>query len=273
MGLYAEALKKIETIENAQTAFAAAGQSVKQTPGIDNFPLPMMPQALAPEIARLQERIDYLLPNRPSRVIGFCGVSGGEGSSTIAYLLSLLYARQGYPFAQQQNRNGQTGYLRSLRKTHHLLLVDANVHAPRLHTFFGLPREDGLVEMIETDLQLNEATAWISGREFAVLTAGKHPRAATHIFRSSRLTQLLRRAREAFYTIILDFSAILQHPDILTLAEMLDGVVLISRAEATRMQDLIRASQLLEQNHARVLGVVVNRFREVVKVPFKNKQP
>ncbi len=252
MGLYSEALRKIQTGHKRY--------AITDTWKTQPVSLPNIPRGMADDIRRLQERIDYLLPNRPSRVVGLCGVDRGVGNTTIAYMLSLQYARIGYPFFCHGVNQWVDRRPMGMRKTHHLLLLDANLHAPGLHVFFGRRRETGLVDIIEQDLPWSEAASWIQPGEFALITAGRTPDAATHIFKSSRLPQFIRRAREIFYTIIIDFAAVLHHPDLMALGESLDGVVLVAAARSSRVEALQKTRALLDEKGIKILGVVLNRM-------------
>ncbi len=53
-------------------------------------------------------------------------------------------------------------------------------------------------------------------------------------------------------------------PDSLALAAKVDGVILVTESEKTRIDEARRAKQDLERAGARILGVVVNRHTDYV---------
>lgn len=272
--MYAEALAKAGQEEHVRRAGrvnlrGAAGAS-PATYAISNelHELPKIPPELQGDIDAVQETLEYLHAGTASRVVALCGCSGHDGCSTLAHFLATNYALTSSNLQQRSGRfsagmvAASPGQLSPGIKS--TLLIDANLRAPALHARFNLRKEKGLVEIIEDDLDLDRAVKWILPETLAVLTAGREPSAISDIFKTQRMRTLVQRSGRKFSRVIFDCPAITRHADILPFAEELDGVVLVAASGRTRAEEIQRAHQLLEQKNARVLGIVLNRYREVV---------
>lgn len=261
MGTYSKALEKAaregRILRNgrdfAQPPPASAAAS-GTAPASRRFRVPSMPAGLRRELEMLRERIEYSLANKQTRVIALCGVNGREGCTTITAHLSLLYANRESPPA-----NGTPGLSPATGVRFQVLLVDGNVHTPGLHSIFAAERGHGLADIIVDQLDTNQGVQWIVPNVHALIAAGRPVPAASEVFKSSRLEALLKKARRSFRTIIFDCAAINVHPDVLSLASLIDGVVLVVREGHSTIDEVQRAKTLLEKHQANILGVALCR--------------
>jgi len=78
----------------------------------------------------------------------------------------------------------------------------------------------------------------------------------------------MTQAREAYDMVIIDTSAILptnrSMVDPVTFSKAADGIVLLVLNYVTPKQDVKRAYMILETSGARVLGVVVNQWKNPI---------
>ena len=274
MGIYTEALRKAQSegrfdVKNIQhNEFVENGANtngVNQNNGL--IVAPQIPYEITQNIRQLQERIEYLNPKKLSRTIAICGVNGAEGASTIAYYLAQAYAHSAPP---QGNRQVATnGVMNRNRKIHNLLLIDANLHKPSMHNFFGIDVQPGLADIVEDNAELSRCTKWIEQHEFAVVPAGRNTHSITDIFKSKSYSMFLKKARQSFSTIIIDYSAMMEHPDILTTLPLFEGIVLVARHQHTKMDDLRQTKMILEQREGKILGVVLNRKKHLMPKTFR----
>ncbi|MCA9735346.1 MAG: CpsD/CapB family tyrosine-protein kinase [Deferribacteres bacterium] len=257
MGLYTEAFKKAQDdgrfdssfhgnnvfAENLNTALPVkrSQYTVASTLSVGNY------QA----IGRLHEKIEYLLPTGASRVIAFCGCSGNEGTSAVAHNLSAYYA---------QHANHKSVSIPNSGKSvpHNILLIDCNLHSPQQHTYFNQKAQHGLAEIIETNAPLSRSTSWIVPMQYGFISAGRPKSSISGIFKSDKVQNLLKKAKEAFTTIILDFAAITIHPDIIPLLSRIDGVMLVCKEKHTKQESVLRAQKIIEQRNGKLLGLIIN---------------
>jgi Mrp family chromosome partitioning ATPase len=226
------------------------------------------PQELANDFVRIQEQIEYAQPadnpliNRRAKMIAVAGVTPQAGTTALAYYLAMLYAygvgRMENSAGPKNDRTNATGPRPSIKPLHKVLLIDANLHGPRLHDFFNLYPEVGLTEMVEDNLPFNEVLKFTPSGTLALLTAGRPARSRPGVFRSLMFMELLRYASREFTHVIFDFAPVSVHPDVLVVVGALDGALLSLRTGYTAVADLQRAKASLESHQIPILGVVMN---------------
>jgi capsular exopolysaccharide synthesis family protein len=164
--------------------------------------------------------------------------SGGDGKSTVATSYALVSAAAG----------------------DRVLLVDAHLRNPSLHTFFDVARSPGLVEVVEDELDPAHALHQLT--EFNgldLLTAGCHTSRPGEIVASRRLAAVLTWAREQLYDcVVLDSPPVLAGADAGALAAAGADVVVVVRRGARR-RPAAEALGELELVGANVVGLVMNR--------------
>jgi len=140
-----------------------------------------------------------------------------------------------------------------------ILLVDANMHRPSIHRFFGIDVENGLAEIIERNADWNEMTKPVRDSNLKLITAGVSDRNPVDLLGSDRFKELVDEWKSQFRYVIFDSPAVLNYVEALSLAAVVDGVVLVVRAGQTRWDIAQSAKQKLTTAHANLLGVTLNR--------------
>lgn len=187
--------------------------------------------AAAEQYRVLARRLEPEL-RRGARRVGVTSAVAGEGRSTTAVNLALTLA----------------GRMR-------VALVDGHLRAPSVARLLGLPPRVGLAEVVEGRAALDEALVRFGRDDLHVLAAGlaEEPHAT---YAARRLGELLAALGERFDAVIVDGPPALPTADMLSLADALDGALLVVRAGATRREVLALA---LERLPTRLLGAVLHR--------------
>lgn len=154
------------------------------------------------------------------------------------------------------------------RKT---VLVDMNVHKPRLHEVFDVPIGPGLLEAV-SDGPIQVARTTIS--DLYVLTAGaangrlagglsslmQDPDQALEpslqLEQVAAFRDVLYSLKGTFSFVIVDMPAVREHLIPLLFTNQLDGVLFVVHGGVTKQADLDHALQLI--NERRILGFVYN---------------
>jgi capsular exopolysaccharide synthesis family protein len=164
--------------------------------------------------------------------------SAGDGKSTVASSYALVSAAAG----------------------DRVLLLDADLRNPSLHTFFDVARSPGLVEIVEDQLDPADAVRQLT--EFNgldLVTAGCHTSRPGEVVASRRLATVLTWARERPYDcVVLDSPPMLAGADAGALAGAGADVVVVVRRGARR-RPATQALGELELVGANVVGLVMNR--------------
>jgi MinD-like ATPase involved in chromosome partitioning or flagellar assembly len=119
-----------------------------------------------------------------------------------------------------------------------------------------------LTEVIRDDVPLDDALTRLGpGGLHAVRLASHEVCGNGSLVSKTQYAALLTALSNRFSMILVDVAPPAEHPESLTLLDMLDGVVLVVESEATR----VRAAQALRRNveshGGRVLGAILNKRR------------
>ncbi|MET0626553.1 MAG: polysaccharide biosynthesis tyrosine autokinase [Pyrinomonadaceae bacterium] len=143
----------------------------------------------------------------------------------------------------------------------HVLLLDADMRRPRLHSIFGLSNDRGLSTILSNDLSEAEMLSMVCEHGetgLHVLTSGAVPPNPAELIGSEQMRRLLRSLEGAFTHVIIDSPPIGSFTDGVLAATLVDGVLLVVHSGTTSRGVARRARQLLQDVGAKVFGVVLN---------------
>lgn len=140
-----------------------------------------------------------------------------------------------------------------------VLLIDANLRSPSLHEIFDLSNERGLTSTLTEGIP-----PWLQSdkRGVSVLASGPPVNDPAALLGSDRMVQLLKVLNNDFDFILIDSPPLLTCPDPALLASTACGTIIVLSAGQTLVQDGQRAKKILEQAHARILGIVLNHYQD-----------
>ena len=162
-----------------------------------------------------------------------------------------------------------------------VLLVEADLRKPTIHTTFGLSKEPGMTDYVLGNYDWREVVNTITDvmlGEFEieeilrtpgldnlhVITAGTNPLNPSEILRSSRFREFLKEAYQEYSFIFFDAPPIMPVADATEIAPLMDGVILVYKVGKIGRGVLKRAKMSLDNVNAKVLGVVLNNVRPEV---------
>jgi capsular exopolysaccharide synthesis family protein len=140
-----------------------------------------------------------------------------------------------------------------------VLLIDADLRRPALHGVFRVDSATGLMDDLSnpgTKLIVRQVSPTL-----ALLPAGRPSSDPMAGLTSARMQQLLAEAKETFDWIILDTPPLALLPDAHLLSSMMDGVVMVIKADSTPHDVIKRCVDSV--GRARILGVVLNAAVEM----------
>ncbi|MDH3443093.1 MAG: polysaccharide biosynthesis tyrosine autokinase [Deltaproteobacteria bacterium] len=187
----------------------------------------------------LREQIKKMCSHGDYRSIAITSPIKGDGKTTVAANLAAAMAL----YYEQQ-----------------VLLVDADLRSPSIHSYFGISASPGLAEYLSAsgDVDLLSYVQSTSLPGLRVLSAGKATSFHSELLGSERMKVLLDEISEKLSThqIIFDTSPVLSTPDPLVLSQQLDGIVMVVRAGKTPRDCLSEAIKSLGSE--RIMGLVLN---------------
>ena len=142
-----------------------------------------------------------------------------------------------------------------------VLLIDADMRRPRLHTVFGLDNDEGLSTVLAGEQKAFEIVSLIGRHEATgvhVLPAGPAPPNAAELLASDETPRLLKFLQSVFTHIVIDSPPVASFTDGVLLASMVDGVVMVVHGGKSSRDIARRSRQVLQDAGGRILGVVLN---------------
>jgi succinoglycan biosynthesis transport protein ExoP len=145
-----------------------------------------------------------------------------------------------------------------------VLLVDADLHRPRLHELLRVSNRTGLVSILAENVKLELAIAKTDVPDLSVLPSGPASPNPSGLLASEAMSGFLDFVRRSFDHVILDTPPVLAVADTLLLAHQTDGVVLCVRSGATPREQVMRTRDRMLRSGIRILGVLINGVEEGV---------
>jgi capsular exopolysaccharide synthesis family protein len=139
-----------------------------------------------------------------------------------------------------------------------VLLVDADLRRPTLHTLFGLPEGTGLVEALVDQDEPERFVRRTRVPRLHLLPRGARVEYPNELLSAPELERLLLRLRAAYPIIILDTPPAAVVSDALALAREADGVIMVVRRGKANRELVLKTLDQLRQVGSRILGVVLN---------------
>ena len=191
-----------------------------------------------------QLRTSMLLSSRQSGMKSLLVTSSmpGEGRTTIAVNTALSLAR--------------TGAL--------VLIVDADLRKPSLHTVFDLDNQNGLTTLLTDGFDERDPLRFIqhSERRVGVLTSGPVYEDSAELLGTAPMRKLVESLDRIYDYIIIDSPPIGYFTDAVLVSSMVDRVALVVDSYQSTRETVRRSYQLLQDAGAPTLGIVLNNVKE-----------
>lgn len=174
--------------------------------------------------------------DRPLRTVVVTSAGPGEGKSTVAVNLASVLAQAGS----------------------RVLLVDADLRHPTLHSIFGRKRQPGLTDLIISDSGLENAVFKAGLDRLFCLSSGRIPPSPADLLVSSPAARLYDRLAGAYDYVVFDTPPVLIAADAPVLGAMADATVLVVQAGRTSVEAAEAAREALANTGSQVVGCVLN---------------
>jgi capsular exopolysaccharide synthesis family protein len=193
--------------------------------------------SLAESFRLLKSNLDFFGVDSPSKTILVTSPSQGNGKTTIAVNLALAMAQ-----GDQK-----------------VLLVDADLRRPAVHTGLDLSLKPGLAEVIRGEKTAQSVIKLWKKDKLEVITGGGRLPNVTEIVGSKRIGMILNELKETFEVVIVDAPPLVIS-DSYNLASKVDGVILVLVPGLTREEQMLAMKEQLDRAGAKVIGVVFNKM-------------
>lgn len=193
----------------------------------------------------IRANIKYSIPDIELKTILVTSSTPGEGKSTNAANLGVVFAQEGKK----------------------VLIVDADMRKPTLHHTFGIFNTVGLSTILSKQDDYSFAVQETPIVGLFVLPSGPIPPNPAELLSSKYFTLFLEEMKKLYDIIIFDTPPLLSVSDAQVLSPQCDGSLLIIHSGVAEKEEVLEAQAILNSSQSKILGVVLNKY----KMPKKRK--
>lgn len=185
----------------------------------------------------IRTNLEFTSIGQKLQMITVTSASNGEGKSTTAANLAVVYAQLGK----------------------RVLLIDCDLRKPTAQLTFNLSSQAGLSTILVGRSSIDRAIQPTGVERLSLLTAGPIPPNPTELVASEQMVALLEDVRRQYDIVILDAPPMMQVADARLLAKVADGTILVIGCENSDRQLVLKAKEQLERTGTHILGLVLNK--------------
>lgn len=215
------------------------GKRKKNTPPRKLITITNPKSIISEQFRMLRANIHFSLHEQEVKKILVTSSSPGEGKSTVAVNLAVVFA--------QENKR--------------VLIVDADMRKPTLHHTFKIFNTNGLSNYLSKLSTLKEVIQETFIPNLYVLTSGPIPPNPSELLASKNMEILLKSTEIMFDVVIFDVPPVLSVSDAQILASKCDGTLLVVRFGKTEKKQSLKAKNILLSSRAKIIGVVCNNHK------------
>ena len=143
-----------------------------------------------------------------------------------------------------------------------VILVDADLHRPRVHVVFDLKKQPGLTDVLVGETTIQKALQRVGIPGLRVLSAGTSPPNPAELLNSAAMDAALQALCYEADIVILDSPPMLATADAQVLSSKVDGVIYVMQLGRVARSAVQRAFELLKKANASVVGIVFNKVEQ-----------
>jgi polysaccharide biosynthesis transport protein len=193
--------------------------------------------------------------------------SAAEGLYTNLRFLPIEVGIRSLVIASSSPKDGKTTVISHLAKAsasmgQRVLVVDANMMLPQVHTWLDVPNFEGLVEVLTKSIDPNQLIqrSPLQSNLF-VLPAGQVSQGSRKLVASQQMQHLMSQLHTMFDLVLYDTPPLQNQPDANFLALNADGMLLVVSVNKTRRAQFFRLLKKFQSGRIPLLGVVANQVK------------
>lgn len=139
-----------------------------------------------------------------------------------------------------------------------VLLIDADLRRPSIHTFLGFEQTIGLSDCLQDGIDIGEAIIKTNISKLSVISAGREVEKPLELFASKMMQDLMAGIKNRYNDryVIIDTPPLLPFAETRSLARIVDGIVFVTQEGVTPQESVVEAKEILKG--CPILGVVLN---------------
>ena len=187
----------------------------------------------------IRANINFSMPDKKLQTIVFTSALAGEGKSTSAANVAIVFAQGGKK----------------------VLLIDADMRKPTMHYTFHKTNSPGLSNVLTKQWGLMDVLKETEVEGLHLITSGQIPSNPAELLGSKSMEALLEELKGRYDIIILDTPPVLAVADAQVLSNKCDGTILVISGGLTKKEEAVKAKNVLQNSRANVIGTVLNNYK------------
>jgi succinoglycan biosynthesis transport protein ExoP len=140
-----------------------------------------------------------------------------------------------------------------------VLLIDADMRRPRVHTIFKKSQQPGLSNVLVASAKASESVHATGVPGLWVMPSGPHPPNPAELLGSKRFKEFVGSMGQHFDWVVIDTPPVMVVTDPSVVAHLVTGVLFVVGADMTSRNAARQAIEQLDRARATFLGAVLNR--------------
>lgn len=219
------------------------------------------PQSIAAEAYRtLKNNIQFLALDNKIQTIVVTSSKPMEGKTTIASNLAVVMSQMGskvlivdYDFLIKK-----LNYMAA--RSSKDLLGNSDLRKSKIHYTFGITNEKEVSNVLINEANFKDVIKNLCYENLYILTSGSEIPNPVEILASNEMKNLMVELKDSFDYIILDAPPINSIADTQFISQYSDGCILVVSSGKSKLNDVLKAKELLKEGNVRILGVVLNKM-------------
>ena len=141
------------------------------------------------------------------------------------------------------------------------VIVDASLRESRLAKYLADNSDKGLAQVLAGEVAIEDAVYHLPQTDVRVVFGGSFAGASSDLLASDEMTRTLASLQQSFDHIFFDTPGVLAATDAAVVGLACDAVILVAAAGTTRVDDLVRAKETLQNLGVSVIGAVLAEAR------------
>lgn len=197
------------------------------------------PKAVVSEQFRtIRTNIDFSLPDKDLKTLLFTSSTPGEGKSTSASNVAIVFAQAGKS----------------------VLLIDADMRKPTMHHTFRVINTMGLSNLLTRKSTRQDVVMHTVIDGLDLITSGPIPPNPAELIGSKTMDALMNELIDLYDIVIFDAPPLLSVTDAQILSNKCDGTILVVNSGITEKVNVVKAKEHLVAAKANILGTLLNNF-------------
>lgn len=194
----------------------------------------------------VRTNIQFSLVDKELNSILFTSSAPSQGKSTVSNNVAVTWAKQGEK----------------------VVLIDSDLRRPTVHKTFNLDNKVGLSNYLLGNATVDEIIQPTLVDNLFAVTSGPIPPNPSELLGSNRAKKLWKELQDKSDLLILDAPPVNAVTDSQVLATQVDGVIMVVPQGIAEKSGVIHAKHALENVHANILGVIMNRMTKEKSVGY-----